>query len=132
LTVALEPEPELEPLVPLVPLVPLELLLDELLLDELLVLLDVVEVELWLASSVASWRAAEATVALAEFTLATSELVLSRARTCPTLTCAPSATEIEATCPETGKLTLAWFTGWIVPVLTMACETFVRTTAAVR
>jgi hypothetical protein len=61
-----------------------------------------------------------------------SEVVLSRARTCPALTCEPRATETEATCPETGKLTLAWLTGSIVPVASRVWVTSARVTVAVR
>jgi hypothetical protein len=37
-----------------------------------------------------------------------------------------------ATCPETGKLTLAWLTGSIVPVASRVWVTFARVTVAVR
>jgi hypothetical protein len=58
--------------------------------------------------------------------------VLRRARTCPALTCEPRPTETEATWPETGKLTLAWLTGSIVPVDNSDWVTSARVTVAVR
>ena len=61
-----------------------------------------------------------------------SAVVLSRASTCPAATCEPRPTETEATCPETGKLTLAWLTGSIVPVDSRVSVMFPRTTVAVR
>ena len=69
-----------------------------------------------LASSAARRTVAVATADSAELTSEASAVVLSRARTCPAVTCEPRPTETEDTCPETGKLTLAWLTGSIVPV----------------
>jgi hypothetical protein len=112
--------PLLLPPVPL-PLVPLVVLL-------LVVLAD----EVWLAWSVARRTVAVATEYWSALTWEASDVVLSRAMTCPALTCEPRLTETEATCPETGKLTLAWLTGSIVPVSSRVWVTFARVTVAVR
>jgi hypothetical protein len=89
-------------------------------------------VVVWLASSVARRTVSVATVYSAALTSEASAVVLSRARTCPAVTCEPRPTETEATCPETGKLTLAWLTGSIVPVANRVWVTFARATVAVR
>jgi hypothetical protein len=89
-------------------------------------------VVVWVASSVARRTVASATVDWAALTWEASSVVLSLARTCPAVTCEPSATETDATCPETGKLTLAWLTGSIVPVASRVWMTFARATVAVR
>lgn len=75
-----------------------------------------VTAEVWLAWSAARRTFAVAIVDWAALTWEASEVVLSLARTCPALTCEPRPTETEATCPETGKLTLASLTDSIVPV----------------
>ncbi len=86
----------------------------------------------WLAWSDARRTLAAAIVDWAALTWEASAVVLSRARTCPALTCEPRPTETEATCPETGKLTLAWLTGSIVPVDSRLWVTFALVTVAVR
>jgi hypothetical protein len=75
---------------------------------------------------------AVATAAWSELTWEASAVVLRRARASPAVTCEPRPTETEATCPETGKLTLAWLTGSIVPVESRVWVTFARVTVAVR
>ena len=85
-----------------------------------------------LASSAASRSLAVATADSAELTSVASAEVLSRARTCPAVTCEPRPTETEDTCPETGKLTLASLTGSIVPVEIRDWVTSPRVTVAVR
>jgi len=125
---AVEPEPPLPllpPELPELPELPEPLVL--LLLPPLLVV-----VEVWLALSEARRTASVATVYWALLTWEASEVVLSRARTCPVVTCEPRLTETEATCPETGKLTLAWLTGSIVPVEVRVWVTLARVTLAVR
>jgi hypothetical protein len=73
-----------------------------------------------------------ATAAWSELTWEASAVVLRRARTCPAVTCEPRPTETEDTCPETGKVTLAWLTGSIVPVDKSDWVTFARVTVTVR
>jgi hypothetical protein len=92
----------------------------------------VVADEVWLAWSVARRTVAVATLYWAALTWEASAVVLSRARTCPVAMCEPRLTATEATCPETGKLTLAWLTGSIVAVDSSVWVTFARVTVAVR
>jgi hypothetical protein len=87
---------------------------------------------IWLASSAARRTVAVATVYWAALSWEASAVVLSRARTCPTLTCEPRPTLTEATWPDTGKLTFAWLTGWIVPVDSRVWVTSALVTVAVR
>jgi hypothetical protein len=75
---------------------------------------------------------AVATAAWSELTWEARAVVLRRATTCPAVTCEPRPTETEATCPETGKLTLASLTGSIVPVDNRLWVTSARATVAVR
>jgi hypothetical protein len=85
-----------------------------------------------LASSLARRTVAVATAAWSELSWEASAVVLRRAMTCPAVTCEPRPTATEATCPETGKLTLAWVTGSIVPVDNRVSVTSARATVAVR
>jgi hypothetical protein len=120
--------------VPPEPLLPVPLVAPGPLVKLVVVMLVVVAVAaaVWLASSAASRTVAVATSDSAALIWEASAVVLSRARTCPAVTREPRPTETEATCPDTGKLTLAWLTGSIVPVDSRVWMTFARTTVAVR
>jgi hypothetical protein len=94
---------------------------------------DVLEVvSVSLASALASVFWAEARLAWADTTLASSSVMSREARVSPAVTFCPTDTSTALTVPDTLKLRSAWFTGVIVPTDVNESTTVPLLTSAVR